>query len=205
MKKSLILLLSFFLINILLFSATINVRAGNVRGGENQYVLTDNVLIQKGDLSIATNNATITLINNEWRNVKTNEVSIKSESFESNALLMDFDLQMEKGLLKGEVISKILLEDSTIEIICDEMQFDNINKIYEGNSNNLVNITKSDYFIYSKKFRYEEERNLLNLMEEVHIINEAKKIDMKSEKATFDTITEEIEATTVDLTLEVGD
>ncbi|PNR94150.1 LptA/OstA family protein [Petrotoga sp. 9PWA.NaAc.5.4] len=205
MKKSLILLLSFFLINILLFSATINVRAGNVRGGENQYILTDNVLIQKGDLSITTNHATITLINNEWRNVKTNEVSIKSESFESKALLMDFDLQMEKGLLKGEVISKILLEDSTIEIICDEMQFDNINKIYEGNSNNLVTITKSDYFIYSKKFRYEEEKNLLNLMEEVHIINKAKKIDMKSEKATFDTITEEIEATTVDLTLEVGD
>ncbi|KUK80679.1 MAG: OstA family protein, partial [Petrotoga mobilis] len=47
--------------------------------------------------------------------------------------------------------------------------------------------------------------NMLTLSQNVHIINSVKKIDMTSTYATFNTQTNEIEAQTVNLILEVSE
>ncbi|KUK82740.1 MAG: OstA family protein, partial [Petrotoga mobilis] len=204
MKRFTVFFLMLILTNLIIYSAQINVKADEVKGEESRYILKNNVLIQKDDLTILTDFATITLINDEWRKVNTNNVYITGDTFEATSTSMDFDLQTEKGTLKGDVVASILLEDSIIDIICDELLIDNNKKMYEGKSEDLVFIKKDDYLIHSKSFVYLEEENLLTLSQEVHIVNNVKKIDMNSTKALFNTKTNDIEAQNVNLILEVS-
>ncbi|MDY0379986.1 MAG: LptA/OstA family protein, partial [Defluviitoga tunisiensis] len=76
MKKfiSFVLVSFFIFISILSFPATINVKADSVKGEEKRYILTGNVFIQKDDLIITTDYATISLVNDDWRDVETNKV-----------------------------------------------------------------------------------------------------------------------------------
>ncbi|PNR95130.1 LptA/OstA family protein [Petrotoga olearia] len=205
MKRFTVFFLILIIINTFIFSAQINVKADEVKGEESRYILKNNVLIQKEDLSILTDFATITLINDEWRKVTTNNVYITAETFEATSTSMDFDLQTEKGTLLGNVLAKIFTEESEIEINSDELQIDNNNKKYEGSSEDLVLIKKEDYIINAKTFVFVENENMLTLSQNVHIINSVKKIDMTSTYATFNTQTNDIEAQAVSLTLEVSE
>lgn len=71
MKRFTVFFLTLILTNLIIYSAQINVRADEVKGEESRYILKNNVLIQKEDLSISTDFATITLVDDEWRDVKT--------------------------------------------------------------------------------------------------------------------------------------
>jgi len=203
MKRFTVFFLMLILTNLIIYSAQINVRADEVKGEESRYILKNNVLIQKEDLSISTDFATITLIDDEWREVNTDKVYITGDTFEATSTSMNFDLQIEKGTLSGNVLAKIFLEGSEIEINSDELQIDNNNKRYEGSSENLVLIKKEDYIINAKSFVFIEKESLLTLSENVHIINSVKKIDMTSTYATFNTQNNDIEAQAVNLILEV--
>lgn len=195
----------FILVSIFSYSATINVKADSVKGEEKRYILTGNVLIQKDDLIITTDYATISLVNDDWRDVETNKVHIKGNTFEATSDYLNFDLQTEKGTLKGNVESSISSEDSFIKIYCEELTLDNSKRVYEGFSKDHVLITKDDYSIKSKRFKYEESASLLSLFDNVKIVNENKKIDMDSQLAYFNTKTNEIEAQSVNLILQVED
>lgn len=205
MKRFTLFFLMLILTNLIIYSAQINVRADEVKGEESRYILKNNVLIQKEDLSISTDFATITLVNDEWREVNTDKVYITADTFEATSSSMNFDLQTEKGKLSGNVLAKIFLEESEIEINSDELQIDNNNKRYEGRSENMVLIKKGDYIINAKSFVFVEKENLLTLSENVHIVNSVEKIDMKSAYATFNPQTNDIEAQQVNLILEVAD
>jgi lipopolysaccharide export system protein LptA len=205
MKRFTIFFLMLTLTNLIIYSAQINVKADEVKGEESRYILKNNVFIQKEDLSISTDFATITLIDDEWRDVNTEKVYITGDTFEATSTSMSFDLQTEKGTLSGNVLAKIFLEESEIEISSDELQIDNNNKRYEGSSKDLVLIQKEDYIINAKSFVFVENENLLTLSENVHIINSVKKIDMTSAYATFNTQTNDIEAQAVNLILEVAE
>jgi len=205
MKRFTVFFLMLILTNLIIYSAQINVKADEVKGEESRYILKNNVLIQKDDLTILTDFATITLINDEWRKVNTNNVYITGDTFEATSTSMDFDLQTEKGTLLGNVLAKIFMEESEIEINSDQLQIDNNNKKYEGSSKDLVLIKKEDYIINAKTFVFVESENMLTLSQNVHIINSVKKIDMTSTYATFNTQTNEIEAQTVNLILEVSE
>ncbi|POZ87906.1 MULTISPECIES: LPS export ABC transporter periplasmic protein LptC [Petrotoga] len=205
MKRFTVFFLMLILTNLIIYSEQINVKADEVKGEESRYILKNNVLIQKDDLTILTDFATITLINDEWRKVNTNNVYITGDTFEATSTSMDFDLQTEKGTLLGNVLAKIFMEESEIEINSDQLQIDNNNKKYEGSSKDLVLIKKEDYIINAKTFVFVESENMLTLSQNVHIINSVKKIDMTSTYATFNTQTNEIEAQTVNLILEVSE
>ena len=207
MKKfiSFVLVSFFIFISILSFPATITVKADSVKGEEKRYILTGNVFIQKDDLIITTDYATISLVNDDWRDVETNKVHIKGDSFEATSDYLIFDLQTEKGTLRYNVESNISIEESFIQIFCDELVLDNSKKLYEGFSKEHVLITKDDYSIKSKRFKYEESATLLSLFDNVKIVNESKKIDMDSQVAYFNTKTNEIEAQSVNLILQVED
>jgi len=205
MKRFTAFFLMLIILNIIIYSAQINVKADEVKGEENRYILKNNVLIRKEGLSISTDSATITLIDDEWREVNTNKVYITGDTFEATSTSMNFDLQTEKGTLSGNVLAKIFSEESEIEINSDELQIDNKNKRYEGSSEDLVLIQKEDYIINAKSFVFVENENLLTLSENVHIVNSMEKIDMTSVYATFNTQTNDIEAQAVNLILEVAE
>jgi len=204
-KKLLFLIIIIFIFSIIVSGELINVKADDFIGGEDYNVLKDNVMIKKGNLIIQTNTATITLVNDEWRNLTSSKMNINSDTYEASSTSTDFDLQTEKGILKGNVVANIFLDDSKLIINTDVLNIDNKNKSYSGESDNITTILKDDYVIKAKSFEYNEKEKILHLTGDVSIINEKKKIEMLSSKATFNTQTDEMKAEKVDLTLEIKD
>ncbi|GAB6188492.1 hypothetical protein JCM30566_02310 [Marinitoga arctica] len=206
-KKIFILL--FILLSLIIFSSTIHVSAISVKGGDNYYVLQNNVHVTKDTLEVLTNLATVTLINDEWRDLESEgTIKINTDTMEATSLFLNYDLKTDTGTLKGNVETKIILkeENKIIFIYCDIIDFDNKNKTYSGkmtNSENLVKIIKDDYLIYAKSFKYDENTKILILKDSVNIKNKKKKIDMRSTQATFKTDKNEISAQKVKLTLEI--
>ncbi|MDN5342095.1 LPS export ABC transporter periplasmic protein LptC [Oceanotoga sp. DSM 15011] len=205
MKIKKIMILFILILASITYASTVNVSADDISGKEKYYVLRNNVKIKKEDINIITNSATINIINEEWDNLLAEDIKINSETFDSNAEELFFDLKEEKGELKNNVETKIKIDEEIMTIKCDIMNFDNKNKSYQGESENIVKIIKSDYNIQAKKFSYKEEENVLYLEGDVYILNEKKKMELKSQQATFNTKTNEMKATKVNLTLEVED
>lgn len=205
MKIKKIMILFILILASITYASTVNVSADDISGKEKYYVLRNNVKIKKEDINIITNSATINIINEEWDNLLAEDIKINSETFDSNAEELFFDLKEEKGELKNNVETKIKIDEEIMTIKCDIMNFDNKNKSYQGESEDIVKIIKSDYNIQAKKFSYKEEENVLYLEGDVYILNEKKKMELKSQQATFNTKTNEMKATKVNLTLEVED
>ncbi|MGM0640105.1 MAG: LptA/OstA family protein [Thermotogota bacterium] len=187
------------------FSELINVKAGDFIGGEDYNVLKNEVMIKKGDLIIETDSATITLVNDEWRNLTSSEMKISSDTYKASSTSTEFDLQTEKGTLEGNVVANIYLDDSELIITTDVLEIDNKNKSYSGKSEEITTILKDNYVIKAKQFEYSESEKILYLSGNVSIINEEKKIELLSDNATFNTETDEMKAEKVDLTLEIED
>ncbi|KLO22484.1 hypothetical protein X275_05985 [Marinitoga sp. 1197] len=210
MKKVFIMIfiLSFVIIS---YSSTIHVSADTVKGGDEFYVLKNNVQVIKGTLEVLTDLATVTLVNDEWRKLASEGgIKIKTDTMEATAVSLEYDLKKDTGLLEGNVETVIILEnnDKKIYIYCDEINFDNKNKTYSGKMNSekeLVKIIKDDYLIFSRSFEYDENTKILVLNNNVKITNPKKKIDMETTKATFKTDKNEISANKVKLTLEIED
>jgi lipopolysaccharide export system protein LptA len=202
--KKIVIIFGVIFLAVFSFAELINVSAENVVGGEQQYTLRDNVAIKKGDLIISTNYAVIYLVNDDWRRLESENTTIKSDTFEVVSKTMSFDLRDEKGTFKDEVKTLINIDESIMNIVSDLLEIDNKSKIYNGSSNERVLIIKDDYTIRAKKFIYNENEKKLTLEGDVSIINTEKKIDMKSTNAVFNTNTNEIEARTVQLTLELA-
>ena len=202
--KKIVIIFGVIFLAVFSFAELINVSAENVVGGEQQYTLRDNVAIKKGDLIISTNYAVIYLVNDDWRRLESENTTIKSDTFEVVSKTMSFDLRDEKGTFKDDVKTLINIDESIMNIVSDLLEIDNKSKIYNGSSNERVLIIKDDYTIRAKKFIYNENEKKLTLEGDVSIINTEKKIDMKSTNAVFNTNTNEIEARTVQLTLELA-
>ncbi|SHE78061.1 OstA-like protein [Marinitoga hydrogenitolerans DSM 16785] len=207
MKK--IILLFFIIFTIVSFSSTIHVSADTVKGGDDFYVLKNNVQVIKDTLNVLTNLATVTLVNDEWRKLEAEGgIKIKTDTMEATSSNLNYDLKNDIGILKGSVETKITLkkEKKDIYIFCDIINFDNKNKTYSGkmlDENALVKIIKEDYIIFAKSFEYDENTKILILKDNVKIKNDKKKINMDTSQATFKTDKNEISAEKVKLTLEI--
>ncbi|AEX84579.1 hypothetical protein XO10_00905 [Marinitoga sp. 1135] len=208
MKKWLFLLISVLLFSIAL-ADTIHVSAITVNGGDDFYVLKNDVKVIKNDLEVLTDLATVTLVNEEWRNLESSgDIFIKTDTMEATSNLLKYDLKKDIGTLSGDVETTIKLKEDNkiIYIFCDKIEFNNKDKTYSGNmksDDGLVKILKDDYVIFAKSFEYDENTKILVLKDNVTIKNDVKKINMKTSKATFKTDKNEISAQRVQLTLEI--
>jgi lipopolysaccharide export system protein LptA len=207
--KKIILIAFATLFSIIIFSSTIHVGADIVEGGDDFYVLKNNVKVLKDNLKVITDLATVTLVNEEWRKLESSgKIIINTDTMEATSNILNYDLKNDEGTLKENVETKINLEDEkVIFIFCDKINFNNKNKTYSGTSygEKLVKIIKEDYEIYAKNFTYDENTKLLVLEDSVIIKNEKKNINMETSKATFKTDKNEISAQKVKLTLEIKD
>ncbi|BBE32141.1 hypothetical protein OSSY52_22820 [Tepiditoga spiralis] len=203
MKKLYIIL--FILITLSTFSGTFRVKAENMFGSDKYYVLKGNAEIKKDNITINTNEATISLVDDDWRNLESLNTKIKTDTFEASSNKIKFDMKTEKGVLNGKVITIIKVDDSSLSIYCDSMNIDNKNKKYSGISDTLIEIYKDDYIIKTKKFEYNETSKKLILTGDVNIKNDVKKMSMKSQKAIFNTDTNEVTGENVSITLKIKD
>jgi len=195
-----ILLLSF---SIVFSQSQISVSSGFGTLGDKQHVLKDNVVIKKSDLTMMTDVATITQLDDDWRDMVCSATTIKTSTLNASAEFFKFDLSTEKGQLSKKVSVKILVDKKDLYISCDVLEFNNKEKNYTGFSNDLVKILKEDYVISAKNFSYNEITKILVLNGDVRIKNDAKKIDLKTQNSTFRTDTNEMKAEGINLTLEV--
>jgi lipopolysaccharide assembly outer membrane protein LptD (OstA) len=195
-----ILLLSF---SIVFSQSQISVNSGFGTLGDKQHVLKDNVVIKKSDLTMMTEVATITQLDDDWRDMVCSATTIKTSTLNASAEFFKFDLSTEKGQLSKKVSVKILVDKKDLYISCDVLEFNNKEKNYTGFSNDLVKILKEDYVISAKNFSYNETTKILVLNGDVRIKNDAKKIDLKTQNSTFRTDTNEMKAEGINLTLEV--
>jgi len=195
-----ILLLSF---SIVFSQSQISVNSGFGTLGDKQHVLKDNVVIKKSDLTMMTEVATITQLDDDWRDMVCSATTIKTSTLNASAEFFKFDLSTEKGQLSKKVSVKILVDKKDLYISCDVLEFNNKEKNYTGFSNDLVKILKEDYVISAKNFSYNEITKILVLNGDVRIKNDAKKIDLKTQNSTFRTDTNEMKAEGINLTLEV--
>lgn len=205
MKKVYLVFIMFIVLIVYSFGDLINIRADQVVGGDERYVLRNNVQIRKGDLNIITEHATVSVVNDDWRSLVSSETTIIGSTFETRANKVDFDLQTEKGTLSDNVSTIITIDDSDMSIESDILIIDNRNNIYEGSAEEQVLIIKDDYTITADSFTYDENKKELLLEGNVRIINLVRRIDMKSQVSIFYTETNEIEARQVELQLETGD
>ncbi|WP_129409395.1 hypothetical protein [Marinitoga lauensis] len=92
MKKILLLL---FLISVAIsFSSTIHVSANSVKGGDDFYVLKNDVQVIKDTLEVLTDLATVTLVNDEWRKLESKgNIKIKTDTMEATSSLLNYDLK----------------------------------------------------------------------------------------------------------------
>jgi len=195
-----ILLLSF---SIVFSQSQISVSSRFGTLGDKQHVLKDNVVIKKSDLTMMTEVATITQLDDDWRDMVCSATTIKTSTLNASAEFFKFDLSTEKGQLSKKVSVKILVDKKDLYISCDVLEFNNKEKNYTGFSNDLVKILKEDYVISAKNFSYNETTKILVLNGDVRIKNDAKKIDLKTQNSTFRTDTNEMKAEGINLTLEV--
>ncbi len=195
-----ILLLSF---SIVFSQSQISVSSRFGTLGDKQHVLKDNVVIKKSDLTMMTEVATITQLDDDWRDMVCSATTIKTSTLNASAEFFKFDLSTEKGQLSKKVSVKILVDKKDLYISCDVLEFNNKEKNYTGSSNDLVKILKEDYVISAKNFSYNETTKILVLNGDVRIKNDAKKIDLKTQNSTFRTDTNEMKAEGINLTLEV--
>ncbi|HOT31082.1 MAG TPA: LptA/OstA family protein [Petrotogaceae bacterium] len=195
-----ILLLSF---SIVFSQSQISVSSRFGTLGDKQHVLKDNVVIKKSDLTMMTEVATITQLDDDWRDMVCSATTIKTSTLNASAEFFKFDLSTEKGQLSKKVSVKILVDKKDLYISCDVLEFNNKEKNYTGFSNDLVKILKEDYVISAKNFSYNEITKILVLNGDVRIKNDAKKIDLKTQNSTFRTDTNEMKAEGINLTLEV--
>jgi lipopolysaccharide assembly outer membrane protein LptD (OstA) len=195
-----ILLLSF---SIVFSQSQISVSSRFGTLGDKQHVLKDNVVIKKSDLTMMTEVATITQLDDDWRDMVCSATTIKTSTLNASAEFFKFDLSTEKGQLSKKVSVKILVDKKDLYISCDVLEFNNKEKNYTGFSNDLVKILKEDYVISAKNFSYNEITKILVLNGDVRIKNDVKKIDLKTQNSTFRTDTNEMKAEGINLTLEV--
>jgi len=195
-----ILLLSF---SIVFSQSQISVNSGFGTLGDKQHVLKDNVVIKKSDLTMMTEVATITQLDDDWRDMVCSATTIKTSTLNASAEFFKFDLSTERGQLSKKVSVKIVVDKKDLYISCDVLEFNNKEKNYAGSSNDSVKILKEDYVISAKNFSYNETTKILVLTGDVWIKNDVKKIDLKTQNSTFRTDTNEMKAEGINLTLEV--
>ncbi|HOO73825.1 MAG TPA: LptA/OstA family protein [Tepiditoga sp.] len=202
-KKLLVFL--FLILSVFSFSEILSIYSDEGIMRDDVYILNGNSRIAKGNLNIETDIATITVINDEPDKMKSDFTKIKSDTYEATSNSLSFDLKKETGELLGNVDLIVRMDNSDIIISSDVIKIDNKLKSYEGSSESYVLILKGDYVIKSKTFQYRESEKKLILEGEVWIVNEKKKMDLKSEKSVFNTETNEVEGKKINLTLEIED
>jgi len=203
MKKITMFFVFLVTISIVFAQSQISVSSGFGTLGDKQHTLKDNVIIKKSDLTMMTEEATITQLDDDWRDMVCSATAIKTSTLNASAEFFKFDLSTEKGQLSKKVSVKIVVDKKDLYILCDVLEFNNKEKNYTGSSNELVKISKEDYVISAKNFTYNETTKILVLSGNVWIKNDVKKIDLKTQNATFRTDTNEMKAEGINLTLEV--
>ena len=130
--------------------------------------------IRRGDFVLTSPNFTVYKEEGKEKRVLTKERSyMEFETGKATSNELDYDLEEEKGTLKGDVDAVIIPGDDAtqVNIQCDVLEIDGKNKVYNGEAleNEKINLTRGSLYAESKSFSYASEQQKVLLTEDAYI------------------------------------
>ena len=167
----------------------------------------------RGPSEIVTND--ITLISDRFDIIKvdgrqetieaTQGVFIEFEKGQATSTEMTFDLDTNQGTLTKDVFARIKQDDEVADITidCDTLNIDQDSRTYSGsvNESEKVLITRGNLKAESKAFEYDEESQILILIDEVYVIDPDNRRTIRGDRLIMNLKTDEIEGKTVQMTI----
>jgi len=135
----------------------------------------------------------------------TDGVFIEFDNGQATSTIMTFDLDTNQGTLTKSVIASIKQgeEADRINIQCDQLFIDQAAGSYSGNvtESEKVLITQGNLKAESKAFEYDDERQLLVLIDEVYVFDPDNRRTILGERLEMNLKTDETEGTNVQMTI----
>ncbi|PLV59413.1 hypothetical protein [Thermotoga sp. KOL6] len=204
MKKYLVV--SLVVLSLLVFSKTIHIKAGFVRPSEEKIEYVGNVILEVEEESfvLTSENLVIRKLEGKWRLTEaSSSVVVILEDGKLTGEHLVYDIETRQGTITGNVEGEFLDKASTetIYITCDSITFDLEDNVFLGKGN--VQIEKGSIMASSEGFVYKREKGIIELSIDVNLEDSEKDLKMKADRVTIDLENDTMEASSVDVTLEV--
>ncbi len=126
-------------------------------------------------------------------------VYIEFDNGSASSVILDYDLQLERGVLKEEVEAFIRTSgsDESVRILCDEMEIDTPGQIYEGSvtrESEKVRIYKGDLYAECVSFLYDGKTEIITMVGKVYIEDPKNSRRLWAERATLSLQDDSLEA-----------
>jgi len=135
----------------------------------------------------------------------TQGVYIEFEKGQATSTVMTFDLDTNQGTLTESVVANIEQNEEAelIHIQCDQLHIDQNTRAYSGNvsESEKVLITQGNLKAESKSFEYDEENQLLVLIDEVYVFDPDNRRTILGDRLIMNLETDETEGRNVKMTI----
>ncbi|HPF17529.1 MAG TPA: LptA/OstA family protein [Thermotogota bacterium] len=135
----------------------------------------------------------------------TQGVFIQFENGEATSTNMTFDLDTNQGTLTKDVVARIEQDESddVISIDCDQLYIDQNSGLYSGSVSESpkVLITRGNLVAESKSFEYDDENQVLILIDEVYVLDPDNRRTILGDWLKMNLRTDETEGQNVQMTI----
>jgi len=209
-KVSTLLLLIVSMSTVLFSGETIHVKAPSVTFEEDMARLKGDatpVWLSKEDLVLEAASMTLHKIGNRWRKVVAQErVHLILEDVSATSGVLEYDLDIEEGAMREDVVIRTTMENSTETILiwCDRLKINRKLEKYEGyvDEGNIRLLKGENTEIFSKRFILYREENKIELLGDVYINDRKNNRKMWADKVLLYTEEDRLIATNVRIELE---
>ncbi len=158
------------------------------------------------DITLVSERFDVLKIDGEQETIEaTNGVFVEFENGQATSTAMTFDLDTNQGTMTNSVIANIEQKDEgeLINIRCDELFIDQTTGSYSGNVNESekVLITQGNLKAESKSFEYDEENQMLILIDEVYVFDPDNRRTILGDRLVMNLETDETEGRNVKMTI----
>lgn len=154
---------------------TIHLKTQRFKFFDDRIEFYDHTEVIKGSFKLVSEDFIIRRVQEEARFVDAqNGVYIEFDAGTATSQILDYDLQEEKGVLKGGVEAFIRPQNAEdeVRILCDEMSIDTRAQLYSGHVNQediMVRIYRGDLYAECTSFVYDGQTETITMIGKVYI------------------------------------
>ncbi|MEA1883274.1 MAG: hypothetical protein U9N62_01970 [Thermotogota bacterium] len=187
-------------------SETIQMKSEDFRSFEERDEFRGPSEIVTKDITLVSDRFDVLKIDGEQETIEaTNGVFVEFENGQATSTAMTFDLDTNQGTMTKSVIANIEQKDEgeLINIRCDELFIDQTTGSYSGNvtESEKVLITQGNLKAESKFFEYDEENQMLILIDEVYVFDPDNRRTILGDRLEMNLETDETEGRNVKMTI----
>ncbi|MFO7881077.1 MAG: hypothetical protein R6U52_00900 [Kosmotogaceae bacterium] len=212
MKKTVVIILAFFLLAVASFSARLlKISADNIVSSSERTKLTGNVYIEKEEeFTVVTDEATLTMSDGEWRYLDTSGLThIIFSTGEATGMRLNYDINSSEGTLHDNVVANITTEDEQNIIIrrAEKIEFKLEEEYYKGNSlpkshkdfSPIIILYKGDMEARALFFEYFANEDKFHLKDDVFVLDKKNNREIDASELWYNTQDDSFEGNNVQL------